>query len=564
MKKHLIITFVLLVISHSLFSQDSRIWATYYGGTANEGGFSVATDGMGNVFMAGITMSNTGIASGGFQNSFGGGNVDAYLVKFDSAGARLWATYYGGAGNEMAFFGGKMGIAADAAGNVYMAGLTGSTSGIASPGGFQTTIGGAVNAYLVKFDAAGNRLWATYYGDSGPDKGYSVATDKWGNVYLAGPAGSTSGIAFNGFQNTSAGLGDAFLVKFDSAGNRIWATYYGGPGTDEGFSVATDVTGNVYLAGYTSSASGIASGGFQNNFGGGANDIFLVKFDSSGARLWATYYGGAGDELALFAGDISVTTDALSNVLIAGLTTSTASIASGGFQNTHGGGDNDAFLVKFNSSGARLWGTYYGGTGSDRGYNVTTDAAGNIFLVGRTESSGAISANGFQNSYGGGQDMFLAKFNSSGVRLCATYFGAADVDECNGVAVDHSGNVYVAGNTANTSGIAWNGFQNFHGGGTSDAALVKFTSTCGTSAIDEYENKKIYAYPNPANDNVIIESAVPTLKITVRNQFGNIIYQNAKPALIHKINVSAFANGIYFLNLETADEVFQKKIEVIR
>src|SRR4030095_11969305 len=102
---------VLFLISVTAFAQDTRIWATYYGGTANEAGFSVATDPSGNVYMAGITQSYNGIASGGFQNSFGGGIVDAYLVKFNAAGNRLWATYYGGGGDEMAFFGGKTCIA---------------------------------------------------------------------------------------------------------------------------------------------------------------------------------------------------------------------------------------------------------------------------------------------------------------------------------------------------------------------------------------------------------------------------------------------------------------------
>ena len=74
-----------------------------------------------------------------------------------------------------------------------------------------------------------------------------------------------------------------------SQGTRIWATYYGGPGQDGSYSVATDISGNVYIGGYTTSASGIASGGFQNTYGGGTYDAFLVKLSSTGERLWATY-----------------------------------------------------------------------------------------------------------------------------------------------------------------------------------------------------------------------------------------------------------------------------------
>ena len=95
------------------------------------------------------------------------------------------------------------------------------------------------------------RLWATYYGGTGWDNANSVACDASGNVYIAGTTNS-SNIASAGFQNVyGGGSYDAFLVKFDASGNRLWATYYGGTGADYGHSVACDALGNVYLAGYT-------------------------------------------------------------------------------------------------------------------------------------------------------------------------------------------------------------------------------------------------------------------------------------------------------------------------
>lgn len=545
------------------FAQDNRIWATYYGSTGSDGGFSTATDAAGNVYLAGITQSQSGIASGGFQNNFGGGVVDAYLVKFDSSGNRIWATYYGGPGDEMAFFGGKMGIATDASNNIYLAGFTNSTSGIAS-GGFQNSIVGTESAYLVKFDASGNRLWATYYDGNGVDKSYSVATDPLGNVYLGGIAGSASGIASGGFQNTFGGITDAFLVKFDGAGNRIWATYYGGTGTEEGFSVATDNASNVYLAGTTTSTSGIASGGYQNIYGGGANDVFLVKFDSSGVRLWATYFGGAGDEMALFSGDICVTTDISGNAYLTGLTNSTSNIASGGFQNTFGGGANDAFLIKLNPAGSLQWSTYYGGTDDDKGYNVTTDASGNIYLVGRTLSSNAIASGGFQNSYGGGEDAFLVKFAADGSRLCATYFGDIDVDECNGVAVDAAGNIYLAGGTVNTSGIAFNGFQNIHGGGVADAILVKFTSCFNTTQVEEtFSDNTISVSQNPTSGNFIISSnsIFNKTQFEIYNVFGDKIFDETVSLTSKKeINIENVSDGIYFIHVIADGKMFLRKL----
>lgn len=542
-----------------LLAQDSRIWSTYYGSAGNEGGFTTATDASGNVFMAGITGSISGIASGGFQNTFGGGNVDAFLVKFDSTGTRLWGTYYGGPSDEMTFFGGKIGIATDAFGNVYLAGLTSSTSGIAS-GGFQNTIGGTMNAYLVKFDASGNRVWATYYGGTN-GYGYNVATDVWGNVYLAGTTGSSSDVALGGFQNTIGGISDAFLVKFDSAGNRIWATYYGGANVDEGYSVATDASGNVFLGGYTSSTSGIASGGFQNTYGGGSNDAFLVKFDSAGARLWATYYGGSGDEMMLFAGDIGVATDVSGNTYLTGLTTSTANMASGGFQNTYGGGSSDAFLVKFDDAGTRLWATYYGGNGNDRGYSVATNTSGSSFLAGRTDSPGNIASGGFQNTFGGSNDPFLAKFDAAGNRLCATYYGGVGEDNSNSAATDLFGNVYLAGGTENTSGIASGGFQNFYGGGTFDAMLVKFNSSCIATQIDDVSfTDNITVFPNPSNGKFMVEGIQENSTLKIYNLLGECVFQSADYKSHSLIDFSPMPDGVYSLQTKSTHATSTTKL----
>jgi hypothetical protein len=153
-----------------------------------------------------------------------------------------------------------------------------------------------------------------------------------------------SAIAYGGHQNTLGGAVDAFLVKFNPSGSRQWGTYYGGPSHDYSFSCATYGSDDVYLAGITGSDTAIASNGYQNTYGGGGyhgGDAFLAKFNSIGVRQWATYYGGATNEYGE-----SCAADGSGNVYLAGLTYSDTSIASGGHQNTYGGG-GDGFLVKF-------------------------------------------------------------------------------------------------------------------------------------------------------------------------------------------------------------------------
>ncbi len=430
-------------------------WATYYGGTSSDFGYSTAIDGSGNVYLAGTTFGSAGLGYNGFHN-LTNGSWEAILVKFDAAGARIWATYYGGNSFEEGFS-----CATDVSGNIYLAGTTGSDTGVASTG-FQNTYGGGSDGFLVKFNSNGARLWGTYYGGTGGEEGYCCATDITGNVYVTGRTSSATGIASGGFQNTYGNGQDAFIVKFNSNGARLWASYYGASGEEIGNSCAADASGNIYLAGTTTSTTGIASGGVQNAFGG-YRDGFLVKFSSSGARLWATYYGGTATEEGY-----SCTTDVLGNVYLAGSTASVSAIASGGFQNVHGGGYNDGFVAKFNSSGARQWATYFGGAGHDEIFCCATDEAGYLYIAGETYSANGIAYAGFQNAFIGVpsnySDAFFARFKSSGARVWATYYGGGLKDIGNSCTPDALGSVYFAGTTNSTTNIASGGVQNINGG----------------------------------------------------------------------------------------------------
>ena len=449
----------------TLIIDPSVSWATYYGTSAQDYSVGCTTDGSGNMYMSGTTFSTNGIAAGGMQTT-SGGDYDNFLVKFDAAGNRLWATYYGGSGNDQ-----NNGCVTDPSGNVYMAGFTNSATAIAS-GGFQNIYGGGQDAFLVKFNTAGARVWGTYYGGSGLDGTFvnnCCATDAAGNVYLTGQTNSSANIASGGAQNVLGGGTDAFLVKFDGAGNRLWGTYYGSTGNENSYTCVTDGT-NVYITGSTTSASGIASGGFQNTFGGGT-DAFFVKFNAAGSRLWATYYGGSGDDFGS-----ACHADASGSLYIAGYTNSTNNITAGGAQNTFAGG-TDAFLVKFDATGNRLWGTYYGGPGNERGFGgCVTDPAGNVYLSGwSTSTTGIAAGSGFQMSNAGSADAFITKFDAAGNVLWGTYYGGNDADQPYDCHMDASGTLYVAGYTASASGIATGtGFQTTYAG-NSDAFLVKIT-----------------------------------------------------------------------------------------
>ena len=449
-------------------------WATYYGGGSNDRANAVAADDSGNVYVAGETNSTASIATiGAYDVTFGGGISDAFIAKFNSQGVRQWATYFGGSGDDFA-----TGVALDQANNVYIAGRTSSTTGISTPGSNQPGYGGGVNdAFLAKFSSGGNIQWATYYGGSLDDDATGVATDVSGNIYITGYTSSSNGISTSGaYQFVYGGGRDVFLAKFTSAGVIVWGTYYGGLNYDSGGGIATDLSGNVFITGSTTCTIGIATpGSYQNTFGGGATDAFLTKFSGAGALLWGTYYGGFFYDYGT-----GLATDSLGNIFMTGWTESTTGIATpGAFQDTIGGGANDAFVAKFNSAGGIQWATYYGGSGDDFGYGLATDSTGDVYITGQTNSpAGIATAATPQAAFGGGfNDAFIAKFSGGGNLQLGSYFGGGDFETGWGIATQGLRNVYVSGYTGSTSGIATPGAYQVSLGSSPDAFLAKF-NTC--------------------------------------------------------------------------------------
>jgi hypothetical protein len=302
--------------------------------------------------------------------------------------------------------------------------------------------------------------WCTLFGGNGADIGVDMTTDYNNNVYICG-------------WNTVVG----FLAKFNSSGSRLWSNYYSIYQSVLG--VATDATGTVYITGDTYSKTGLATTGtYQTSYGGG-NDAFISNYNGSGMRLWSTYYGGSESEQGR-----KICLDPKGNIFIAGLTGSTAGIASSGaYQTAFGGkgtnGLGDAFVAKFSGSGSFLWGTYLGGSDDDYAFGIAADSSGNAFVSGYTKStSGVASSGAFQTSYAGGyQDGFLAKFTKNGALQWSTYYGGNSNDDCNHLAVDLSGNVYIVGSTSSTSGIASTGAFSTKLTGINNAFLAKFSNS---------------------------------------------------------------------------------------
>ncbi|MEO0284991.1 MAG: SBBP repeat-containing protein [candidate division WOR-3 bacterium] len=538
------------------------LWATYYGGSDWDEGWSIATDVGGNVVLTGVTHSADFPTYNPGGNTYYQGTIagydDAFILKFNNSGVRIWATYYGGSDYEFSFS-----ITTDPNANIFVTGRTRSTDfPTYNPGGnayYQGTIAGGSDIFILKFDISGEREWATYYGGSSYESGYSITTDADANVFLTGETSSTNfptydpgGNAY--YQGTYGGeWADAFILKFDNFGVRKWATYYGGDSADVGISITTDASGNVFLTGGTRSANfplqDPGGGAYYQGTKAGYSDVFILKFDNSGVRKWATYYGGNYRE-----GGYSITTDVSGNVFLTGRTESTnfptQDPGGGAYYQTNAGGD-DPFILKFDNSGVRLWATYYGGNDNDEGTSITTDASGNVFLTGITCSIDFPTYNpggyAYYQGYVGACEAFILEFNNSGVRKWATYYGGSDGEWGVSIATDVSGNIFVTGITSS------NDFPTFYPGGNTyyqvvyagngDAFILKFESS-----ISVKENLNSFKEKN--NLYVLRNSKSLVLVFDIKNPSEiELDFYNINGSLIEKRDYGYFEKGMQRLEI---------------
>ncbi len=334
--------------------------------------------------------------SGGWDTSQNGG-VDGFVVKLNGAGTQLWSTFLGGSGTDKAFA-----VAVDDAGNAYVTGTTDSAGWV--KGGWNETLAGSLDGFVVRLTAAGAMDWSTYFGGANAEYGYAIAADSKGSsVWVAGSTYS-DGWASGGWDTSANGAVDGCVIKFSKAGDHLWSTYLGGAGSDQAYGIAVDGSGNAYVTGYTTS-SGWVSGGYDPAMNGGW-DGYVVKLSTAGAHVWSTYVGGSDTDVGY-----AIALDSGGGVCVAGYTLSNAWVSGGWATSLYG--DADAFVVKMSAAGAHLWSSYLGGTAYDTGYAIAGGANGAVYIGGRTSSSGW-TAGGWDTTYGGGTvDAFVAKVSQT-------------------------------------------------------------------------------------------------------------------------------------------------------
>lgn len=554
----------------------------------------MALDQAGNIYISGVTNSDSGIATPGSHKPVYTGNLNdstpiqdtrlAFLTKFAPDGHQVWGTYYGQNST------GAYSMAYDSFTNaIYIAGGTADSSDIATAGSFKDSFHPGLNdisdAFIAKFDTSGNLQWGTYYGGAKTDRINGLWTGNNGSVYAIGQTTSLYGIATPGSDVDSTAYGGSFLVKFGNNGQRQWGTYIGYSGIIDAF----DITGYskadgdvVYISGYLSEDSvDITPNAYQPVYGGGPKDLGFLKYNGDGLRQWTTYFGGNNNEVpfnlpgsngnmqVILAHSIAV--DAKGDIYMVSTTNSTQGIqhACHPMPTSY----KRSIIAKWTPDGNLLWSSY---ADADL-IAVCAGNDGHFYVGGYTSYDSLASPGSHQPTKAASQPSgFFAKLSSACPSLSIPVSQNQDLlsvgDSFDTYQWYQDGNV-ISGADSNIYAVP---------SGDSGNYFVAVTESCGCSYHSDtvnYHTTGIYQtnaghwdlqlFPNPAMGKVTFSFDLKqpeNVLVSVYDLVGRQILKKRYGMLSghHKkeLDVSALQKGLYIVKFEVGGQQAVRKLEV--
>lgn len=376
-------------------------WVRLFGTPFIDHASQATTDRDGNVYVVGAT-------NGKFQGQTrAGGNLDAYLSKFDGSGNKAWTRQFGSIGDDWA-----RAVAVDGEGNIVVAGEAAEDV----PGKFQ--VYGFSGAYVRKFGTDGNELWMRHFGVRPFSQANGVAVDQAGNIFLAGQvAGALPG-------QEGLGSNDAFLRAYDKNGEELWTRQFGTEGGDIAAAVSVNADGEIFVVGESNVTRALQQIIFP----------FIRKFDGTGSLVWAQQIPTRG-----FARATASAVDNRGNLYVAGWVSGTVS----GQQQA---GKTDSFISKFDGDGQELWTRQFGTVLEDRALGVGVDPAGDPYIAGWTRGVFPGQTGLEAKTILERQDAFIRKYDSRGDEVWTLQLGTKFPQKATGVTAAGA-SIYVVGQT---------------------------------------------------------------------------------------------------------------------
>lgn len=457
-------------------------FSTYLGGNLSDVATDIAVDSFGNSYVTGPTCT-------GFSN---GPGCDAVVTKINSAGtAVIYSSVFGGSDDDRA-----KSIALDAFGQAYVTGQTCSSDFPTTTGAFQTSLGGACDAFITKLDPNGGKLYSTYIGgnenprEAAGDEGLGIALDSAGHAYVAGVTCTSSFPTKNGFRSSQDHC-DGFAVKLNPAGggssDLLYSTLLGGnDGVEDASAIAVDSSNIAYVAGITTAGDFPTTDGAFQTSSAGSGDAWVVKLDmiksGSSSLLYGTFLGGRESEVVFSLPKIAVDSDG--DIYVSG-TTASANFPTtpGAFQTSRIPDTDDldqsilsGFVTKLKPDGKGkddlVYSTFLGGNSSEthpfqgeKALDIAVGLTGNIYVTGDTCSKDfPVTPDAFQPLFAGPVlssdptslfsnlcDAFVVKLNPAGQGesdlVYGSYLGGSSGDAAVAIALDSFGNAHLTGIT---------------------------------------------------------------------------------------------------------------------
>ena len=613
--------FFILLFSFSAWAQwdYQKIWSTYYFPESTRA-FGSVIDNDGNIIVVGAIARfyfpiipstefhpsayyEPYITPNAHQTTISEDNIynynDGFITKFSPDGGVIWSTFLGGSKSD-----GILNVAVDNLNNIYITGLTHSSTAIATDGAFISDYSSIVgvpdsvnsvtlsgNGFLSKFNASGSLQWSTYiphYGGGNPLlNNLALLVTNSNAIYIAGGAiaGNNSITTAGAFQENFHTLplptsyNNGFILKFDGQGNRLAGTYFGSDMSM--LDIATDSEGSIIIVGFQNFQSNeiIATpGSYQPTKLSSIAPGFIAKFSPDlSSKIWCTYYGNT-DPLQLN----SVSTLG-TDIYFSGRTNGSSPMNNGATTGAFSEVPSPGFMAKLNGAGnTRLWGTYLPFLATSFNVNRIYDLSvknNKLYMVGKTSAMTGVSTTGaYQENYVSvpGEtfattDTFIMQFSLDGARNWGTYFGGLHDDSISSINVTENGSFYISGYTSSTSMIATpNSLQpNLIVTPTvtyeriTNMFLSKFGNPLG---VTNFTDNNLKIVPNPNNGRFVLSGNLSiqynNLSLLVYDNLCRVIarqdFSSLQTAIYKEINFSGvLAKGVYFAKLSSGNELLQ-------